>query len=96
MVGPHTNTSFDFCPFAVAYYVPPQSKGVGCGVGRGGILFLVRILSASASGSFLSVLYLLNQLVDFHQTGTDTLLGRRKEVFSFSDNDLIFKVIPAQ
>ena len=33
--------------------------------------------------SFLSALYLLNKWVDFDQSGTDTLLGREKEVLDF-------------
>ena len=35
--------------------------------------------------------------MDFNQTGTDTLLGRGKEVISFGDLDLIYmyKVTPA-
>ena len=40
------------------------------------ILFLVRIPLASA---FVFVHYLLNQLVDFDQTGIDTLLGGRED-----------------
>ena len=56
-----------------------------------GKLLLVRILSASASasGSFLSALYHLNQWVDLDQTGTDTSLGRGKDVIRFDDLDLI-------
>ena len=55
----------------------------------GDILFLLRIPSASA---FISVHYLLNQLMDFDQTCIDTLLGGGEELIRFSDLDFIFKV----
>ena len=45
--------------------------------------------------SFLSATYRLNQLVDFDQTGTDTLLGRGKKVLGFGDLDLVFMVTPS-
>ena len=47
-----------------------------------GILFLVWILSVSAS-AFISMRYLLNQLMDLDQTCIDTLLGRREELNNF-------------
>ena len=57
------------------HYVPPTE--------RGDILLLVQILSASAFGSVLSALYLLNQWVDLDQTETDTHWDWGKEVISF-------------
>ena len=46
--------------------------------------FLVRIPSALASASaFISVHYLLNQLMDFDQTCIDTLFGNGKELIRF-------------
>ena len=48
----------------------------------------MRIPSASA---FISMHYLLNQLVDFDQTCKDTLFGGGKELIRFCDIDHIFK-----
>ena len=45
--------------------------------GSGDILFLMPIPSAS---TFILVHYLLNQLMDFHQTCIDTLFGGGKEL----------------
>ena len=39
---------------------------------------------------FVSVHYLLNQLMDFDQTFIDTLLGGGEEFIEFGDLDLIF------
>ena len=46
----------------------------------GDILFLARMASVSA---FISVHYLLNQLMDFDQTCIDTLLGKGEELIRF-------------
>ena len=46
------------------------------------ILFLVRIMSASAS-AFISVHYHLSQSADFDQTSIDTFLGEGKEMIIF-------------
>ena len=53
--------------------------------GLGDILFLVQIPSALASAStfFVSVHYLLNQLMDYNQTCIYTLLGRGEELIRF-------------
>ena len=44
---------------------------------------------------FVSVHYLLNQLMNFYQTCIDTLLGGWNEYSDFGDLDLIFKVTAA-
>ena len=58
-------------------YLVPQPKG------RGEILFWYGSCRLWHPGCSLSALYLLNQLVEFDQTCTDTLLGGRKEVVRF-------------
>ena len=58
-------------------YLVPQPKG------RGEILFWCGTRRRWRPGCSLSALYLLNQLVEFDQTCTDTLLGGRKEVIRF-------------
>ena len=40
----------------------------------------VKLLFCEMSKNRVSVHYLLNQLMDFNQTCTDTLIGREKEV----------------
>ena len=51
----------------------------------GDILFLVRIPSALASASlFVSVHYLLNQMMDFDQNCINTLLGGGEELMTLT------------
>ena len=59
----------------VGTYEPPTRK-------VGDILFLVQIMSTSAS-AFVSVHYLLSQSADFDQTSIDTFLGEGKEMIRF-------------
>ena len=49
----------------------PEGGGIYC--------FLMRIPLATASTFFVSIHYLLNQLMAFYQTCTDTLLGGGEE-----------------
>ena len=67
----------------------PQAKG------RGEILFWCGTRRRWRPDCSLSALHLLNQLVEFDQTCTDTLLGGRKEVIRFWWHWPHFKVIPA-
>ena len=58
-------------------YAPPTRR-------KGGIYCFDRIPSALALASaFISVHYLLNQLMDFDQTCIDTLFGNGKEMIRF-------------
>ena len=61
-----------------ANYLLPEKKNMNSYVGD--ILLLVQIPLALA---FTSVHYCLNQLIDFNQTGIDTLLRRGEELIRF-------------
>ena len=62
-----------YCGFGILSVIMSSTRRVG------DILFLVRIALAYAS-AFISVHFLLNQLLDFNQTCIVTLLGGGKEV----------------
>ena len=61
-----------------ANYLLPEKKNMNSYVGD--ILLLVQIPLALA---FTSVYYCLNQLIDFDQTGIDTLLRGGEELIRF-------------
>ena len=47
------------------------------------IVFGVDPVSLASASPFISMCYLLNQLMDFDQTCIDTLLGRGEELINF-------------
>ena len=61
-----------------AYYLLPEKRNMNSYVGD--MLLLVQIPLALA---FTSVHYFLNQLIDFDQTGIDTLLRGGEELIRF-------------
>ena len=79
-------TFLEFIPSAIsqerliskANYLLPEKKNMNSYVGD--ILLLVKIPFALA---FTSVHYCLNQLIDFDQTGIDTLLKGGEELIRF-------------